>query len=432
LTVGHELNVTGASITGFNAVKISVDTITAPDEIVNIYGGLNYWGGYEIYGRTENQNVTFSRHNTSGDLIGLQLTSTGTNLTYYDSVAATTTTFSLNKNVAKLNSDTIATQSYVRSNGGTGSAIDTTSMLSTKQNVLNQIWGYARDSSKIGFIDYNRTVSGRWTYSDLLTLNDSVSMFGQGLFVPKNGNGIRFNKSLTATDTVYSSVINTTGRILGGAEVIANSFTSVSGGGYKATAGGIFYFDTRTVIKSPFDGGLVLSNNAETSFDRIMLGGTTSSFPSLKRFGTGLKLMLADTSALTDLTLKNLNSDTVITRWLKGTNVGVRATGDYYLDVDGVAFMAVDSTLSVISETLTLEATGFGMSFDAMGSFSFNGQAGMDVNLVDAPTFSVSGNPFYLVSPFGSISSPDTTPVTMSKVTMTVNGVTHTFYVENE
>ena len=45
------------------------------------------------------------------------------------------------------------------------------------------------------------------------------------------------------------------------------------------------------------DGVFQLSNNATTDFSRLQFGGTTSSFPSLKRNGTALETKLADDSA---------------------------------------------------------------------------------------------------------------------------------------
>jgi hypothetical protein len=50
-------------------------------------------------------------------------------------------------------------------------------------------------------------------------------------------------------------------------------------------------------LQSSIDGILYLSNSAGTSFGRIQLGGTTSSFPSIKRNGAGIDFRLADDSA---------------------------------------------------------------------------------------------------------------------------------------
>lgn len=52
-----------------------------------------------------------------------------------------------------------------------------------------------------------------------------------------------------------------------------------------------------TSIGSPADGVVLMTDNAQTSFGRLQFGGTTSSFPSLKRNAAALETKLADDSA---------------------------------------------------------------------------------------------------------------------------------------
>lgn len=60
---------------------------------------------------------------------------------------------------------------------------------------------------------------------------------------------------------------------------------------------GFFAWNNRGLLRSPSDGVITLSNFAEDDFARIQLGGTTSSFPAIKRVSAGLKFVLADDSA---------------------------------------------------------------------------------------------------------------------------------------
>jgi len=114
---GSDLDWTGATHTGFNAVKISVDTITAPDEIVNIYGGFNVLaGGYPIFGRTENQNISFTRHHSDGDLLSFQISSTGPTLSYWDSTSNTTTALKVGNGTITANDSVLATRNWVNNN----------------------------------------------------------------------------------------------------------------------------------------------------------------------------------------------------------------------------------------------------------------------------------------------------------------------------
>ena len=65
---------------------------------------------------------------------------------------------------------------------------------------------------------------------------------------------------------------------------------------FAGAAGGIG-FAGRTTMLSGADGLLRLMNNAQSDFDRLQFGGTTSSFPALKRNSTSLQVRLADDSA---------------------------------------------------------------------------------------------------------------------------------------
>lgn len=49
-----------------------------------------------------------------------------------------------------------------------------TTLISTKQNVLNQIWSYVGDTSTIAHLNHNENVTGRWSVADLWQFNDTV------------------------------------------------------------------------------------------------------------------------------------------------------------------------------------------------------------------------------------------------------------------
>jgi len=82
-----------------------------------------------------------------------------------------------------------------------------------------------------------------------------------------------------------------------GAVTVAGDFTanSVGGGaGVAVNSGGYFAFSSRGGVDSSADGVFRLRNNASSDFGRLQFGGTTSSFPSIKRNGTTLQARLAD------------------------------------------------------------------------------------------------------------------------------------------
>jgi hypothetical protein len=80
--------------------------------------------------------------------------------------------------------------------------------------------------------------------------------------------------------------------------------------GYEAPAGQGGYLTTgRGGFRMSADGVMYLFDTARTSFNRIQLGGSTISFPSLKRDGATVQARLADDSAFTNIQGK-LTTDT--------------------------------------------------------------------------------------------------------------------------
>lgn len=113
-----------------------------------------------------------------------------------------------------------------------------------------------------------------------------------------------------------------------------NNGEAVSPLTWVAANSGAFRFNSRSRIASPADSVLTLTNNAATDFDRLQFGGTTSSFPALKRSSTTLQVRLADDSAFAafecaGLTLNgNLTASTrnIVTDTTTGTRIGTATT----------------------------------------------------------------------------------------------------------
>lgn len=73
--------------------------------------------------------------------------------------------------------------------------------------------------------------------------------------------------------------------------------TVYSGNDFYAASTGYFGFGSRSKIASPIDGQLQLLNSGANNFTSLLFGPSTSSFPAIKRSGTGLAMRLADDSA---------------------------------------------------------------------------------------------------------------------------------------
>jgi len=135
----------------------------------------------------------------------------------------------------------------------------------------------------------------------------STGFGGQGTMLGVNASSAA-STSINLIDLKYDGTsmfkVNGTGLVVTGAMVItalqlsANLYINWSG---------------RSIIYSPSDGVIRMANNAETSFDRLQLGGTTSSFPSIQRSGTGIIIRLADNSANAPLTASTVAATTSLT-----------------------------------------------------------------------------------------------------------------------
>ena len=70
-------------------------------------------------------------------------------------------------------------------------------------------------------------------------------------------------------------------------------------------ADAVCMWDGRTRMLSPVDGDLVLRDKTDLLFNMLKFGGTTSSYPALKRSGAGFQVRLADDSAYGGITALN-------------------------------------------------------------------------------------------------------------------------------
>jgi hypothetical protein len=73
------------------------------------------------------------------------------------------------------------------------------------------------------------------------------------------------------------------------------------------------YWASRSQIYSPANGNIHLTNSSQNDFGRLQFGGTTSSFPALKRSTTFLQARLADDSAFAGFASANVQAATAYT-----------------------------------------------------------------------------------------------------------------------
>lgn len=127
-------------------------------------------------------------------------------------------------------------------------------------------------------------------------------------------------------------------------DLVANS---ISSRGYDSGAQRFRFNGGSTLnygyMRSSVDGVFSFTNSAENDFGRLCFGGTTSSFPSIKRSSATLQVRLADDSAFADLSTARLIADNVVR--LKGYTVATLPTGTqgdvaFVTDASGPTFLA--------------------------------------------------------------------------------------------
>jgi hypothetical protein len=109
------------------------------------------------------------------------------------------------------------------------------------------------------------------------------------------------------TDGVTRLLINTSG----GATFTGNFFV-FGGGNVQIDSNKFFFWQGGSVLANSSNGVINLTNQAGSDFGRLQFGGTTSSFPALKRSTTYLQSRLADDSAFAPIQGK-LTTDTAFT-----------------------------------------------------------------------------------------------------------------------
>lgn len=81
-----------------------------------------------------------------------------------------------------------------------------------------------------------------------------------------------------------------------------------SAGDLILVAGDRVVWNTRSIISSPADGNILIVDSGGTLFGLLQLGGTSASYPALKRSATAILARLADDSANADFRAGNIDA----------------------------------------------------------------------------------------------------------------------------
>lgn len=197
--------------------------------------------------------------------------------------------------------------------------------------------------------DTSRTISVTHTYTASQTLTGGFTA-GAACTISTGGLTVTAG-GITVTDGGLSVVAGTT------AVQALTTTTIVASSSVAAGASSPILWTGRSRAESPSDGVITLMNNGSTDFSRLNFGGATSSFPALKRSGTGLLCRLADDSAAANFTCDDLTVDVIAATGRITTD----STTDATSGTDGS--LQTDGGLSVVKKAWI----GTGLTVDAGG-----------------------------------------------------------------
>lgn len=100
-----------------------------------------------------------------------------------------------------------------------------------------------------------------------------------------------------------------------------SNYTAITASSMNVPAGGFFQFLTRSYFESVVDGNLTLRNQAGSNWGLLQLGGTTSSYPAIKRNAAGIDFRVGDDSAYAVITVLSVTVSSAA--FLISSNVGL-------------------------------------------------------------------------------------------------------------
>lgn len=118
------------------------------------------------------------------------------------------------------------------------------------------------------------------------------------------------------------------------------------------------FASSRGKITAPSDGVITLLDNAGTAFSRLQFGGTTTSFPALKRSSAGLECRLGDDSAFAIFKAKQLRPEVATVSYAGSVAIDFDAAGEQEITATGDLALTTSNLAAGKSVLVRVEASG--------------------------------------------------------------------------
>lgn len=140
---------------------------------------------------------------------------------------------------------------------------------------------------------------------------------------------------------------------------LPNSQVWNSGGTMQVASGGTFGWASRSNVASPSDGVITLYDAAQATFGRLQFGGTTSSFAAISLSTTDLRIVLADNSALTNLSTRTNSVSPVDVASLPACTTVRKGTRSFVTNANSTTFASTVAAGGTNNVPVTCDGTNW-------------------------------------------------------------------------
>lgn len=171
--------------------------------------------------------------------------------------------------------------------------------------------GGAGTSRKVTSANITKALTAASITQQGVIIAGAQTLAGQKTIQAQNATHVPLRIQLAATPSSNAleidSSVGTGGNLFKVANNGAVTFSSnITGGQFTAGSADWIVWAGRSAMESPSNGVITLHMNGGTGFDRLQLGGTTSSFPSLQRSSAEINARLADDSAYANMHVRSI------------------------------------------------------------------------------------------------------------------------------